>query len=697
MRALALLPLLVASLLAASLLVGRPLTAQAGESGLVLYQRAQKRPEAERVGLAEGLAATADGRARAVLRSELKTASTPELRLALVRAIGRHPHQDLVAAVAESLDPNAPDVALAQAVATTLLGCGPQGADAVGAILERYATGRSSARERASVHQAAIAALSAAKTDEAWAVLAKASQRGVPSDRSRCLAAMAEAPPGPMTTAARQAALDGDLPAYVLEGLRQLIKHGPGGTDAMHKVAREAKNDREKPLRLGIAQIAGQALTPDRFGVFFASAAIADSTLTRQLASLARALRGNRELADWVVAQRANWKAPEELALAARLAVGSQAPDASAFLIELAQTKVVDAVEPAIAALGARRDAQAAPTLRRLLQMPPIERRRLAADALHAILRTDPAWRTELRGLFEEDDLGLRLIALDCLADLDDQETLTRAHALFTDEEWTVRAAAYDFARRVRAVPSIPLLLARLPLEKGRLREDVVRALRWLTGQNLRTELQWNSWWRDQAAWFELPPAPKNDPLPAPREESNTRSYYSLEIVSDAAIFIVDTSGSMEAKIGTGNERTRLMEAKRQLTRVLDGIPATHRVNVLPFSSGVQPMLTKLTAASADVKKTLQTAVAALRSGGGTNVHAALQAAFADPLVDTLYLLTDGSPSMGVIVDPTELANEVQKWNRTRKLTIHCISVGTNSPMLQRIAKESGGRYVRAR
>lgn len=697
MRALALFAWLVVGLSAVGFVVGRPLAAQVGESGLARYQRAQTRPEIERIELADGLAASADGRARALLRSELKAASTPALRLALVAAIGRHPHPELVAAVAASLDPNAPDVELAQTAAATLMACGPSGVDAVGELLERFATGRSSARERPRVHQAAAAALAAAKADAAWAVLAKASLRGAPHDRSSCLAAMAEAPPGPATTAARQAALDGELPAYVLEGLRQLIKHGPGGTDAMHKVAREAKNDREKPLRLGIAQIAGQNLTPDRFGVFFASAAIADSTLTRQLASLARALRGNRELADWVVAQRANWKAPEELALAARLAVGSQAPDASAFLIELAQTKVVDAVEPAIAALGARREAQAVPTLRRLLQMPPIERRRLAADALHAILRTDPAWRTELRGLFEEDDLGLRLIALDCLADIDDQETLARVHALFTDDEWTVRAAAYDFARRVRAVPSIPLLLARLPLEKGRLREDVVRALRWLTGQNLRTELQWNSWWRDQAAWFELPPAPKDDPRPAPREASNTRSYYSLELVSDAAIFIVDTSGSMEAKIGTGNERTRLMEAKRQLARVLDSIPATHRVNVLPFSSGVQPMLTKLTAASADVKKTLQAAVTALRSGGGTNVHAALQAAFADPLVDTLYLLTDGSPSMGLIVDPTELANEVQKWNRTRKLTIHCISVGTDSPMLQRIAKESGGRYVRAR
>ena len=697
MRVLSLLALLVVKLLVGSLLVVGPLSAQAGESGFVRYQRAQKRPEAERVGLAEGLAATADSRARALLRSELKSASTPELRLALVTAIGRHPHADLVTPVAECIDPNAPDVELAQAAATTLLACGPLGVDAVGDLVERFATGRSSARDRARVHQVATGALAAAKTDEAWAVLAKASQRGVPYDRYRCLAAMADAPPGPLTSAARQAALDADLPAHVLEGLRQLAKHGPGCTDALHKVARAAKNDREKPLRLGIAQIAGRDLTPDRFAVFFASAAIADSTLSGSLASLARGLRSNRALADWVVSQRANWKAPEELALAARLAVGSQAPDALAFLIDLAQTKVVDAVEPAIAALGVRRDAQAVPVLRRLLQMPPIERRRLAADALHAILRADPAWRVELRALFEQGDLGLRLIALDCLADLGDQETLPRAHAWFGDDEWTVRAAAYDFARRVRAVPSIPLLLARLPLEQGRLREDVVRALRWLTGQNLRSELQWNSWWRDQAAWFELPPAPKDDPRPAPREESNTRSYYSLEIVSDAAIFIVDTSGSMEAKIGTGNERTRLMEAKRQLARVLDSIPADHRVNVLPFASDVKPVLAKLTAASAETKKTLQAAVTALRSGGGTNVYAALQAAFADPLVDTLYLLTDGSPSMGQIVDPTELANEVQKWNRTRKITIHCISVGTDSPLLQRLAKDSGGRYVRAR
>ncbi len=681
------------------LLAVAPVAAQVPETGVTRYQRAMKRPEAERVALAEDLAANADARARALLRAELKAATTPALRLALVQAIARHPHDDLVAAVAAVIDANDPDPdpALAPAVAATLVACGPPGVQALAEMLDRFATGRTGARSRAANQQAVLTALGQAKTDEAWAVLARASLRGVPFDRYRCLNAMAQAPPGPLTTPARQTALDGDLPQYVLEGLRQLAQHGPGLTDALEKVARAAKSDREKPLRTGIAQLAGANLIPDRFAVFFASAAIADCTLSAALASQAKALRANKDLADWVVAQRANWKSPEELALAARLAAGAKAAETDAFLVDLAQSKVVDAVEPALAALGTRRVAEAAPVLRRLLQLPPNERRRLAADALHAILRADPAWRLELRGLFGQDDLGLRLIALDCLADIDDQETLPKAHALFADDDWTVRAAAYDFARRVRAIPSIPLLLARLPLEKGRLREDVVRALRWLTDQHLRTELQWNSWWRDHAAWFELPPAPKDDPQPPPTEESNTRTYYSLELVSDAAIFIVDTSGSMEAKIGTGNERTRLMEAKRQLARVLDSTPATHRINVLPFSSGVAPMLTKLTPASADVKKILQAAVAALRSGGGTNVHAALQAAFADPFVDTIFLLTDGSPSAGTIVDPAELANEVQKWNRTRRITIHCISVGTDSAMLQRMAKESGGRYVRAR
>ena len=49
---------------------------------------------------------------------------------------------------------------------------------------------------------------------------------------------------------------------------------------------------------------------------------------------------------------------------------------------------------------------------------------------------------------------------------------------------------------------------------------------------------------------------------------------------------------------------------------------------------------------------------------------------------------------MGAITNVEELADEVQRWNRTRQVVIHGISIGENSRLLQRLAKESGGTYV---
>jgi hypothetical protein len=39
----------------------------------------------------------------------------------------------------------------------------------------------------------------------------------------------------------------------------------------------------------------------------------------------------------------------------------------------------------------------------------------------------------------------------------------------------------------------------------------------------------------------------------------------------------------------------------------------------------------------------------------------------------------------------------VRRWNRTRQIVIHCISIGLDSDLLKRLAAMSGGeyRYVR--
>ena len=85
----------------------------------------------------------------------------------------------------------------------------------------------------------------------------------------------------------------------------------------------------------------------------------------------------------------------------------------------------------------------------------------------------------------------------------------------------------------------------------------------------------------------------------------------------------------------------------------------------------------------------------ALRPGGGTNIHDALELAFEDERVDTIYLLSDGAPSTGPIVQADELRDEVARWNSVRGVVIHCIAVGQDHRLLKGLAEDSGGKYVR--
>ena len=85
----------------------------------------------------------------------------------------------------------------------------------------------------------------------------------------------------------------------------------------------------------------------------------------------------------------------------------------------------------------------------------------------------------------------------------------------------------------------------------------------------------------------------------------------------------------------------------------------------------------------------------AVRPWGGTNIHDALELAFEDERVDTIYLLSDGAPSTGPIVQADELRDEVARWNSVRGVVIHCIAVGQDHRLLKGLAEDSGGKYVR--
>ena len=63
---------------------------------------------------------------------------------------------------------------------------------------------------------------------------------------------------------------------------------------------------------------------------------------------------------------------------------------------------------------------------------------------------------------------------------------------------------------------------------------------------------------------------------------------------------------------------------------------------------------------------------------------------------DTMYVLTDGAPSWGDVLEPEEIRRLVRETNALRKITIHCVTFGDKNAtdFLRLLAEENGGRHI---
>ncbi len=337
-----------------------------------------------------------------------------------------------------------------------------------------------------------------------------------------------------------------------------------------------------------------------------------------------------------------------------------------------------------------------------------------AAHILHPARKTDPQWVAYLMAELRTPSSARRMAGLDLLADLRHLPALTAAQEALADPDWHIRSAACRFCVLVRHKSSIPVLIARLPDEHGRLAAEVQAALVGLTGLDYTEARFWEQWWRAAGGAFKLGEVAVAADASARAKPTVTAAatYHDLPVVSDRVCFVIDVSGSMAEKVGTdgvtrlGAASEALLTTLRQLVRTATerartpGEPTVRHetlVEVVVFADQAQAWSGKLKALDGTALSEVSDFVAALRAGGGTNLHAALRTAFADMAVDTIYLLSDGEPSLGVITHPKALATEIAHWNRSRRVTIHAIGFGTDSELLRQLAIESGGTYLRRR
>jgi HEAT repeat protein len=334
-------------------------------------------------------------------------------------------------------------------------------------------------------------------------------------------------------------------------------------------------------------------------------------------------------------------------------------------------------------------------------------------EALIAVTRLtqgDPYWLEDVLDFSRRREPATRMGAAVALAEIRTEPALARLYELLDDEDWRVRVEVVGQLTRLHRKEIVPLLIERLDRASARLGRDMHLALRLLTGQDHGPRsARWRAWWQAEGEAFRLPGPKDAQKAEAERqkrraENSTQASFYGLEVVSQRVAFLIDRSGSMQGRAMLQPEdrtekpraSTRWEVAKHQLMTVLPKLSEETLLNILFFGSDIRPWQDELVQLVPKVRDQAIEHVRKFPMGGSTNIYDALELAFADERVDTIYLLTDGEPSSGKVVDPTEIRSRIGRLNRTRKVVIHTVSVGRKSRFLRLLAEENGGLYTEA-
>lgn len=318
------------------------------------------------------------------------------------------------------------------------------------------------------------------------------------------------------------------------------------------------------------------------------------------------------------------------------------------------------------------------------------------ASDLHELLSKDPTWVQDLASMVSASDLESRMLGLALLLEMKSPAAVTAAQKCLKNRAWELRSLAFRYLAVNRDVTSIPALISRYGVEDGRLKHELDAALFVHTGKRCWSRGDWSRWWRNNKEGFALP-HPNTVKAGGTTSGGQTVSYYDIPLVSARIAFVVDYSGSMGAKVGTDRKRTRLDVAKKQLISVFSALPKTHKVNVILFESNVDPIWKEVRPLTNSNRRELLEEVQAVKQTGGTNMFDAIEYAYQDPEVDTIYLLTDGDPASGRFTEPAEILEQIRLMNRARQIVIHCISIGKRSQLLKDIADLTNGSYKEVR
>ncbi|MAB78333.1 MAG: hypothetical protein CMJ89_03165 [Planctomycetes bacterium] len=318
----------------------------------------------------------------------------------------------------------------------------------------------------------------------------------------------------------------------------------------------------------------------------------------------------------------------------------------------------------------------------------------------------------------------IRAEAASALARVSPAEGKEKALKLLDDDSWHVRIAAVDIFEELREWDTVPALIEQLSKEAGRLREDILETLEELVGEGSSAPLEsddpraWDAWWKRTGSALTGPVEAVARRSTEQRTVSPKPSQLLPPIYSKKFLMLVDVSASMQQHIWTSSEYSSKRKSQPKIDFVRDGLKLVideelsddkkdlTSFNLWVFAPKVDRWKRKIAKSTARNKKNAKRWLDGLEfeDAHATDLHAVLERVMdaadekledkaRESFVDTLYLITDGMPTVGV-TDTESLLAWTRDRNRMHRIRFNIVTIGatdTDLDFLDKLARENDG------
>ncbi|MEM7261816.1 MAG: VWA domain-containing protein [Planctomycetota bacterium] len=249
--------------------------------------------------------------------------------------------------------------------------------------------------------------------------------------------------------------------------------------------------------------------------------------------------------------------------------------------------------------------------------------------------------------------------------------------------------------------------------DQDKLWAETLISLRTLTGHDYEVYDDWANWWLPaRQTWKPVDDHQAEEKAisgvyrPKRGRRLDLPEMFGQEIPSKRVAFVIDTSKSMlerderTAEEGAGGAgKTRLERAQAELIKAIGALRKDVKFGVIAYNTHIISFDdSDLVPATRKNKTRAMEFVRGWQAEGTTNTGKAMLAALALDGVDTIILLSDGSPTdpeTGKVVDVEPIIEAITEDNRFKRVTIHTLGFpGAKVSFMRALARLNHGTYA---